>query len=115
MPGGNGTGPMGMGPMTGRGAGYCAGLPTSGYADPALGRGFARGRGGRGGRSAGQGFGRSMGFRWMNPYISGSALSSQEEAKLLKTQASSMQSEINSINARIKELELGEAQQGDNG
>ncbi|MCD6382905.1 MAG: DUF5320 domain-containing protein, partial [Thermoplasmata archaeon] len=25
MPWGDGTGPMGMGPMTGRGAGYCSG------------------------------------------------------------------------------------------
>ena len=31
MPRGNGTGPMGYGPMTGRGAGYCAGYATSGY------------------------------------------------------------------------------------
>ena len=30
MPGGDGTGPMGMGPMTGRGAGYCAGFAAPG-------------------------------------------------------------------------------------
>lgn len=34
MPGGDGTGPMGMGSMTGRGAGYCAGYDTPGYANP---------------------------------------------------------------------------------
>lgn len=34
MPGGDGTGPMGMGPMTGRGAGYCAGFEVPGYANP---------------------------------------------------------------------------------
>ena len=28
MPGGDRTGPMGMGQMTGRGAGYCAGYPA---------------------------------------------------------------------------------------
>lgn len=40
MPGGDKTGPMGMGPMTGRGMGCCAG-----YMAPATGRGFGRGRG----------------------------------------------------------------------
>ena len=111
MPGGDRTGPMGMGPMTGRGAGYCAGNPTAGYSNTMPGRGFARGRGGRG---LGRGFGRGMGFRRMSPYTNGPVLSSQEEANLLKTQASSMQNEINSINARIKELEP-DAVQGENG
>ncbi len=71
MPRGDGTGPAGMGPMTGRAAGYCAGYPAPGYMNPApvgygapypgrpaprfgggmrSGGGFGRGRGGRGGR-----------------------------------------------------------------
>jgi len=33
MPRGNGTGPMGAGPMTGRAAGYCAGFATPGFAN----------------------------------------------------------------------------------
>ena len=50
MPGGDGTGPAGMGPMTGRAAGYCAGYPVPGYMNPIAGRGFwGRGRGGGGG------------------------------------------------------------------
>lgn len=40
MPWGDRTGPMGYGPMTGRAAGYCAGYPTPGYANPIPGRGF---------------------------------------------------------------------------
>lgn len=82
MPGGNGTGPRGLGPMTGRAAGYCAGYQEPGYANPVPGRGVqsygpyyraepyppinrpylpARGRGffsrgpGRGGRGRGRG------------------------------------------------------------
>ena len=31
MPRGDGTGPTGTGPRTGRGAGYCAGNATAGY------------------------------------------------------------------------------------
>lgn len=39
MPGGDGTGPAGMGPMTGRAAGYCAGYPVPGFMNPAPGVG----------------------------------------------------------------------------
>ena len=42
MPFGNGTGPAGLGPMTGRAAGYCAGYPVPGFMNPIPGRfGFA--------------------------------------------------------------------------
>lgn len=50
MPGGDRTGPGGMGPMTGGGFGYCAGYDAPGFA----------GRGVRGG-GRGAGFGRGMG------------------------------------------------------
>lgn len=43
MPGGDGTGPVGMGPMTGRGMGYCAGFMRPGFAN--TGSGMRRGRG----------------------------------------------------------------------
>ena len=41
MPGGDRTGPMGMGPMTGRAAGYCAGYPVPGFLNR-FGGGFGR-------------------------------------------------------------------------
>jgi len=34
MPFGDGTGPAGLGPMTGRAAGFCAGYPVPGYMNP---------------------------------------------------------------------------------
>jgi len=40
MPGGDRTGPMGMGPMTGRAAGYCAGFGVPGFMSPVPGRGY---------------------------------------------------------------------------
>ncbi len=50
MPGGDRTGPMGMGAMSGRGAGVCAGNNMPGYTSAGPGRGF------------GTGFGRGCGF-----------------------------------------------------
>jgi len=48
MPGGDRTGPMGMGSMTGRGMGYCSGFQAPGFTNAGFGRCFAgRGRGNR--------------------------------------------------------------------
>lgn len=55
MPGGDGTGPAGMGPMTGRAAGYCAGYGMPGYMNPVGGRGFGAFGYGRGGGRGGWG------------------------------------------------------------
>ena len=49
MPRGNRTGPRGFGPMTGRGAGFCAGYNTPGYMNPGGRSGFIGRGGGRGG------------------------------------------------------------------
>jgi len=58
MPFGDGTGPMGLGPMTGRAAGYCAGFPVPGFMKPIGGRlGLGRGWFGRG-RAFGPHYGR---------------------------------------------------------
>ncbi|MGB2705851.1 MAG: DUF5320 domain-containing protein [Candidatus Omnitrophota bacterium] len=126
MPGGDGTGPAGMGPMTGRAAGYCAGYPMPGYANPIPGRGWGMGRGfgrGRGwGRGRGRGWGRGFGWGAAYPYAYGypyqgdpyggyagyqygAEVAPQEEAKMLKEQAKAMQDEIKAINEHIKELE----------
>ena len=49
MPRGDGTGPMGMGPLTGRAFGFCAGFRTPGFVNPGTGAGLGRGCGyGRG-------------------------------------------------------------------
>lgn len=66
MPFGDGTGPMGSGPMTGRAAGFCAGFGRPGYADPLPGymRGYGYGRRSpaRSGRRYGPGRGPGSGF-----------------------------------------------------
>ncbi|MGD8534675.1 MAG: DUF5320 domain-containing protein [Candidatus Aminicenantes bacterium] len=79
MPRGDRTGPMGLGPMTGRGMGLCGGNPGPGYmyGGPGFGfgRGFGRGLGFGRGYGRGMGFGRGRGWRragfgsfWGYPY-----------------------------------------------
>lgn len=60
MPSGDGTGPWGIGPRSGRGFGYCNGYPGPGFVNsgPGLGSG-SRGR-------MGYGCGWSRGNRWQN-------------------------------------------------
>jgi hypothetical protein len=121
MPGGDGTGPVGAGPMTGRAAGYCVGSPVPGYANPIPGRGrggFGYGRGWGGGRGWGRGRGWRGGWsgygpRWGYPYgvtpyygdPYAPELTPQQEAEMLKKEAKAMKDEIDSINQRISELE----------
>jgi len=63
MPFGDGTGPRGLGPMTGRGAGFCAGFGAPGFTNPVPGRGFGFGWG----MPYGYPYGR--GYRGATPYM----------------------------------------------
>ena len=101
MPGGDGTGPMGQGSMTGRAAGFCVGYSTPGYANPVSGRGFGYGRGFGFGRGWGRGRGRGFGWGIIPPQ----QVAPQQEADMLKDEAKAMQNEMKAINERIKELE----------
>ena len=122
MPGGDGTGPMGMGPMTGRAAGYCAGYGMPGYANPGSGRGFGAGFGrGRGfwGRGAGRGWRNRFyatgipGWAWGGgaPYAApyampyASAPTREQELEMLKGQAEQFESTLGDIRKRLQELE----------
>ena len=110
MPRGDRTGPEGMGPATGRGAGFCTGYDTPGYANPYPGRGFGMG-GGRG-RGGGR-FGRRNRFfatglpRWARFQGTPAApeWSEQDEATALKSQASWLTQQLESIQKRLSELE----------
>ena len=68
MPRGDRTGPWGLGPMTGRAAGYCAGYPVPGFMNPmpGFGRGFGYGRGW--GRGYGRGWWGYPGYSYGPPY-----------------------------------------------
>jgi len=126
MPAGDGTGPLGLGPMTGRAAGYCAGYGVPGYANPIPGRGI-----GRLGWARGWGGGWGRGWRWRHwfyatglpgwlrfgyapawrppavaygPY----APAPEQELEALRGQAQWLKDQLEAIQKRIEELEREE-------
>ncbi|MBN2073057.1 MAG: DUF5320 domain-containing protein [Actinobacteria bacterium] len=135
MPRGDGTGPAGMGPMTGRAAGYCAGYSVPGFANPAGGRFFGAGRGlsgGRGGRGRGyRNWYQSTGLAgwqryntgmpaWggsyvapVNPYADPYAyqgVTPDDEKEMLKEQADLLKQQMKDVQARMDELQKETAQ-----
>jgi len=118
MPRGDRTGPMGMGPMTGRAAGFCTGFGMPGYANAVPGRGFGMafggGRGFRGHGFGGGGRGWRNWFyatglpgwtptgRYATPY---SSPDPELEKAALKNQQAALQSELDGIKERLVELE----------
>jgi len=122
MPAGNKTGPQGMGPRTGRGAGYCAGNDSPGYANQGFGsgygsgfgRGFGRGMFGRGmfGRRAFGRRGRRNLFHaaWMPgpmPYDAYSGayppapMTPEQEQDMLKSQESWLQEQLDAVRGQL--------------
>lgn len=113
MPAGNGTGPWGMGPMTGRAAGFCAGYGVPGYLNPMPGRGFGLGFGrGRGGGGRGRrnmfyatglpGWARFGGAAYPAAYPKPDP---EWEKQALKSQAEALQAEMEEIKKRLSEIE----------
>ncbi|MGB9716631.1 MAG: DUF5320 domain-containing protein [Thermodesulfovibrionales bacterium] len=116
MPFGDRTGPLGLGPRTGRAMGYCAGFGMPGFANPfpgrcwfGFGRGWGRGwfGGGRGWRhwywaTGIPGWGR-YGYPpfWGYPYAS----TAKEEMDILKAQAEFLKKEMDEVQNRISTLE----------
>ena len=112
MPWGNGTGPTGAGPMTGRGAGYCAGYTMPGYANK-IGRfgafGFGKGFGGRGRGFRhwfyAKGLPGWMRFGFSSPF---NQYSKEDEKSFLKQQVEFLTKTIDDINRRLSELDKAE-------
>jgi len=123
MPGGDGTGPLGQGSMTGRGLGYCVGYTNPGFV---LGRGYGRGLGF--GRGSGRGFGvrrwgRNLYANPVNPYYAtgynypdyresyfapygyGSTPSKENEAAAMQSALGEISDALSEIERRITELE----------
>ncbi len=108
MPGFDGRGPLGRGPMTGWGRGFC------GYAG--YGRGFGGFRGaGWANRFGGYGFGRGWGYGrfgapgWWNEETF--YPSRREEMEYLRNQASMLEEELHQIRQRLETLEKEDKEQ----
>ncbi|NMC66368.1 MAG: DUF5320 domain-containing protein [Acidobacteria bacterium] len=107
MPLGDRTGPWGLGPMTGRGLGYCAGFPYPGYMNPGYpGLGFGRGFGFGRGYGRGMGFGRSRG--WRRAGFFPNIYSGEQEIDLLQTESDILKKQLEEINKRLDELKKKE-------
>lgn len=118
MPGFDGRGPMGLGPMTGGGRGFCnpaaygAGVWCRRGLRPGSGRGLALGRG------RGFGSGRVPDYRnavmppaycpagWNQHYTP----NPQDEVAALRREAELLQRDLEAVNSRISELEAKAAQ-----
>jgi hypothetical protein len=112
MPGGDRTGPVGMGPMTGKCAGYCAGYNNPGFANPIPGRGrgyWGRGKGGgRGWRQMyavpfGAHFGGWQPVPYAQPHLP--QMTSDQELAYLKDQAGYLEGALEDIKKRIDAIE----------
>lgn len=98
MPGGDRTGPLGAGPRTGRGMGFCGGYQQPGY-------GFQAG-----GFRGGFGFGRAgAGRGWRNRFYATGIPgwvppTPEQETADLKAQADMLKTQLDAIQKRIEEL-----------
>ena len=122
MPRGDGTGPMGQGPMTGRAAGFCAGYNAPGYINPIAGRGYfglGRGRGGAGRGLRNRYYATGL-YGWQRasmgePAYAGSypyapEVSPKQEADMLKNEADLLKRQLDDIQSRIQTLEKDQSE-----
>ncbi len=115
MPRGDGTGPNGMGPMTGRRAGYCAGYGVPGYMNdvPVRGRGYGYGWG------YGRGYGRGYGYgaRWGAGYHGagwyGPPVTPENEKVFLENEMKYLEQRQKDLRKRLDELKHEERTSGD--
>ncbi len=112
MPAGDGTGPLGLGPMTGRAAGFCAGYRMPGYINPVhgfgMGRGFFRRGGGRGWRNWFYATGLTG---WQRAALFGAPFASapisrEEQLDELNKQAEYFENALKEIRKRKEEIEV---------
>ena len=123
MPFGDGTGPMGLGPMTGRGSGFCAGFGAPGFTNAMPGRWFGRGWRAPSYSSPGAMPYGGAAYPGAMPYggYAGAAMGAvpgaypyapqmtrEQELDFLRSQAQAMKGQLEPIDARIKELEKEE-------
>ena len=115
MPRGDKTGPMGEGPRSGRGKGFCSGSDQPGYMDTetagrgmgqggrGLGRGAGRGMGQ--GQGGGRGSGRGLGRGWRNNAQTESSYEEVEDKETLVNKARQLEAELAAVKNKLTDLE----------
>jgi hypothetical protein len=119
MPRGDRSGPQGMGPRTGRAAGFCTGYPAAGYANGLPGGG-AFGRSGWGGRGHRNWYYATGLTGWQraasgwHPVTGGAAVgypaplsrtAPQDEARTIRSQIELMEENLKAARERLEELQ----------
>ena len=99
MPGFDGTGPQGLGPMTGGARGYCT--PAGAGYGFSYGRGFGFGRGRDYYPAGGWNGPVAYGATYGTPY----AMKPEDEINMLRDEAGAIKNELDAINKRIEDLE----------
>lgn len=127
MPGFDGTGPAGMGPMTGWGRGYCA-VPGAApaFRGRGLGRGGGRGFGFRGSSAPWPYLGRGRGglprcgyyfdAPWDAPYAPAAyapGWTEEQELDMLRSEAEAVKEHLEQIDSRIRDLESASEKEGE--
>ena len=102
MPRGDGTGPMGMGPMTGRRAGFCAGAVAPGAMNaPGMFGGF-------GCRRGGAGMMRGAGFQARNQFAAQQGLQANamvgSEKEILTRQVDFLEKQLQQVKQRLENV-----------
>ncbi|GAB6886617.1 hypothetical protein JCM13304A_01150 [Desulfothermus okinawensis JCM 13304] len=104
MPGGDRTGPLGAGPRTGRGLGYCSGSSHPGWV---YGRGYGRGMGFGRGRRCGRGFwgrGRWCFYGAYVPTPYNVPYDEETEKRTLEAEANYLRNTLKEIEERLNQL-----------
>ncbi len=106
MPRGDRTGPNGMGPATGRGAGFCNSFDRPGYLNGGAGTGFGYGRGFGGGRGRGMGYGRGFGYGFASPagYAAYAPYSREGEKSFLENEIGVLKERLKAAESRLSDL-----------
>jgi len=118
MPRGDRRGPNGMGPMTGRAAGFCSGSNAPGFANTGavggygLGRGAGRGfSGGFHGAANGAGYGRGMGRGQgigFQPSYAAPVYSKEAEKGYIENEVSFLKDQLKTLEGRLADMQEDE-------
>ena len=115
MPGGDRTGPQGLGPQTGRAFGLCSGYENPGYANideqnfilkNSKYKSFCRNRGNGFGRAFGRCFGRRFDYRYHQLYVKNKNLEKdvKNEKKFLENKIKQLEEQIKLTKERIQKI-----------